>query len=65
MLLRLLFVVIFGITVGCADGEQLEYHRIDQTPPGPGMVTGERGAIVIDFDSEKKTHSSRRRIPSR
>lgn len=31
----------------CAAGEPLEATRIDDIPPGPGLLTGEDGEFVI------------------
>ncbi len=45
------------LAIGCADGEDLEYQPIGNSPPGPGIVTGKHGAIIIDLDPDKKTHS--------
>ena len=35
-------------TIGCADGEDLEYRPTGESPPGPGIVTGEQGAVIIE-----------------
>jgi len=54
---RIVFIAAALVVIGCADGEDLEYRPIGDSPPGPGIVTGNQGAIILEFDPAKKTHS--------
>ena len=54
---RIVFLAVALMVIGCADGEDLEYRPIGDSPPGPGIVTGKQGAIILEFDPAKKTHS--------
>jgi hypothetical protein len=53
----IVFIVTAFMVIGCADGENLEYRQIGDSPPGPGIVTGKQGAIILEFDPAKNTHS--------
>lgn len=39
--------IVLLALAGCAGGEPLEATRIDDIPPGPGLLTGEDGEFVI------------------
>ena len=54
---RIIFLAVACMVIGCAGGEDLEYRPIGDSPPGPGIVTGEQGAIIIEFGRDKKTIS--------
>ncbi len=54
---RIIFLAVACMVIGCADGEDLEYRPTGVSPPGPGIVTGKQGAIIIDLDPDQKTHS--------
>ena len=56
---RIIFLAVACIAIGCADGEDLEYQSTGDPPPGPGIVTGIQGAIIIEFGPEKKTSSGK------
>ncbi len=56
---RIVFLAMACLAIGCADGEDLEYQPIGDSPPGPGIVTGKHGAIIIDLDPDKKTYSKK------
>ncbi len=47
------------MAIGCADGEDLEYQRTGDCPPGPGIATGKHGAIFIDLGPDKKSQSKK------
>ena len=51
---RIVFLSVALMFIGCADGEDLDYRLIGDSPPGPGIVTGKQGAIILEFDPEKK-----------
>ncbi len=56
---RIIFLTVACLAIGCADGEDLEYQPTGDAPPGPGIVTGKQGAIIIDLDPNEKTHTKR------
>ena len=51
---RIVFLSVALMFIGCADGEDLDYRLIGDSPPGLGIVTGKQGAIILEFDPEKK-----------
>ena len=56
---RIIVLAIAFLAIGCADGEDLEFQRTGDSPPGPGIVTGKEGAIIIDLDPNRKTPSKK------
>ncbi len=56
---RIVFLAMACMAIGCADGEDLEFQRTGDSPPGPGIVTGKHGAIIIDLDPNRKTPSKK------
>ncbi|WP_157772197.1 hypothetical protein [Zobellella denitrificans] len=43
----LLATLLLGLSA-CSLGRPLEYHSDREIPPGPGLVTGERGALTLE-----------------
>jgi hypothetical protein len=46
--MRALSVLII-LVAGCA-AEPVAYHSGNEIPSGPGMLTGEKGAVVLNAD---------------
>ena len=55
----IVFLAVAFMVIGCVDGKDLEYRPIGDSPPGPGIVTGDQGAIIIEFGQEKRTRSGK------
>lgn len=55
----LVFVMV--LCAGCA-AEPVAYHSGNEIPDGPGMLTGEKGAVVLNADVwREKTEGSNAR----
>ncbi len=55
---RIIVLAIAYLAIGCADGEDLEFQRTGDSPPGPGIVTGKQGAIIIDLDPNESSYEN-------
>jgi len=49
--LVLLCILAAGLA-GCASTEPFEYQDVREEKPGPGLFTGEKGAVVIQPEKE-------------
>lgn len=43
-------LIVLGLGVGCGRMEPTPYHPVSEVPQGPGLITGQKGAIVMGGD---------------